>query len=299
VSASGFDWDDLRYFLAIARSGRLTVAARRLGQDHATVSRRITALEKDLQSQLFERTPTGYVLTKAGEALLPRAEAIEGAARIFAAGAGDPQNAVVTDVRIGVPDGFGQFFLGRLMGKLRTQHPSVRPEIIEQPQLLSLTRYEADFVLSYVRPKEGRLFTQKVCEVGAGLYAASDYLEAAAPIRGLKSLLRHEFIGYADEYVFTSGAHPLSAIGLSVTPAIRFSSLGAQTSATVGGLGICLLPHFVGRQFPALRPILAKDIDVRRPLWSIVHAGQRNVTTTRACRDFIQAEARGRRALFE
>src|SRR5919112_3603219 len=107
VEMSRFDWDDLRFFLAVARAGRLTVAARRLGADHTTVSRRISALESALRAKLFERTPQGYSLTTQGERLLVKAESMEAQALAVAAEVGGSDLALSGTVRVGAPDGFG------------------------------------------------------------------------------------------------------------------------------------------------------------------------------------------------
>ena len=108
---SRFDWDDLRFFLAVARAGRLTVAARRLGADHATVSRRISALESALKAKLFERRPQGYALTEHGERLLAKAETMETQALAVSSEIGGADLALSGIVRIGTPDGFGTMFL--------------------------------------------------------------------------------------------------------------------------------------------------------------------------------------------
>src|SRR3712207_3284461 len=103
-----FDWNDLRAFLAVARTGRLTAAAQRLGADHTTVARRITALERSLKAKLFDRAPTGYSLTEHGERLMPQAEAMESLAVAAQAEVGEADLSVSGTVRIGAPEGFGK-----------------------------------------------------------------------------------------------------------------------------------------------------------------------------------------------
>src|SRR5690242_990051 len=108
---SAFDWDDLRFFLAVARAGRLTVAARRLEADHTTVSRRISSLETGLKAKLFERRPQGYTLTEQGERLLGLAESMESQALAVASEVGGSDLALSGTVRVGAPDGLGTYFL--------------------------------------------------------------------------------------------------------------------------------------------------------------------------------------------
>jgi DNA-binding transcriptional LysR family regulator len=118
------DWDDFRYFLAVARTGRLTTAARRLNVDHATCSRRIAALEGALAAKLFERRPQGYFLTNYGERLIAMAEAIESQILAAQSDVGGQDLALSGTVRIGAPDGFTTYFLAPRIGQLTTKYPS-------------------------------------------------------------------------------------------------------------------------------------------------------------------------------
>jgi DNA-binding transcriptional LysR family regulator len=113
-----FNWNDLRAFLAVARTGRLTTAAGRVGMDHTTVARRIAALEDGLGARLFDRSPQGYALTPHGERLMPTAEKIESLTLRAASELGESDQALSGTVRIGAPEGFGSYVLAPLMAKL-------------------------------------------------------------------------------------------------------------------------------------------------------------------------------------
>ena len=143
-----FDWDDLRFFLAVARSGRLTAAARRLGADHATVSRRITSLEESLKAKLFERRPQGYTLTAHGERLLAKAESMETEALAIQSDIGGADMALSGTVRIGAPDGFGTYFLAPRLASLSKAYPGLELQLIAMPRLLSLSKREADVAIT-------------------------------------------------------------------------------------------------------------------------------------------------------
>src|SRR3546814_6616879 len=118
-----FNWNDLRFLLAVARSRTISLAGRRTGTDHATVSRRISALEAALGLQLFERNPRGYNLTQHVKALLGMATAMEEeTVRIEETEAGKPQG-LMGAVLIGTPEGFGNFFLASRIGAMPTAHP--------------------------------------------------------------------------------------------------------------------------------------------------------------------------------
>jgi DNA-binding transcriptional LysR family regulator len=125
-----FDWNHLRAFLAVARTGRLTAAAARLGADHATVSRHIAGLEAALQARLFERAPTGYSLTPQGERLLPAAEQVEALTLAAEGEVLGADRSVSGVVRIGAPEGFGSYFLAPRLARLAEAHPQLEIELV-------------------------------------------------------------------------------------------------------------------------------------------------------------------------
>ena len=177
-----FDWDDLRFFLAVARSGRLTAAARRLGADHATVSRRITSLEEALKAKLFERRPQGYTLTAHGERLLAKAESMETEALAIQSDIGGADMALSGIVRIGAPDGFGTSFLAPRLALFAKAYPGLEIQLIAMPRLLSLSKREADVAITLAPPKEGKVVARKLSDYRLGLYASPDYLAAMPPV---------------------------------------------------------------------------------------------------------------------
>ena len=136
------NWDDLRYFLAVARTGTLSAAAAQLGTEHTTVARHVHALEGELNSCLFHKSNSGYGLTDAGERLLAGAEAIESAyvsAKATASSEGQP---IIGRVRIGAPDGFGSVFLAPRVRVLTDRHPQLEIEIVPSARLFSLLKRE-------------------------------------------------------------------------------------------------------------------------------------------------------------
>jgi DNA-binding transcriptional LysR family regulator len=158
------NWDDVRIFLAVARAGQILGAARRLELNHATVSRRVAALEGSLGARLFRRLTTGSELTPAGERFLEIAERMEAdmlAARAeVSGGAGD----VSGTVRIGAPDGFGVAFLAPRLGALTELHPDLKIQLVPVPRSFSLSRREADIAITTERPTEGRLVAAKLVD---------------------------------------------------------------------------------------------------------------------------------------
>ncbi len=146
-------WDDLRFFLAVARTGTLSAAALQTGTEHTTVGRRIRALEGVLDARLFHRSNLGYALTEAGENLLAAAEGME-SAFLSASAAAEAAHTVSGTVRIGAPDGFGSVFLAPRMHRLTGRHPGLEVEIMATARIFSLSKREADIVVSLSPPQQ-------------------------------------------------------------------------------------------------------------------------------------------------
>jgi DNA-binding transcriptional LysR family regulator len=297
-TVSHFDWDDLRFFLAVARAGRLTVAAKRLGADHATVSRRITALEGALKTTLFDRRPQGYVLTAHGERLVTAAEAIETAAMAASSDIGGADLALSGTVRVGAPDGYGSLFLAPRLGALSERHPGLELQLVAMPRLLSLSKREADIAIALGPPKEGRVVARKLTDYRLGLYASPAYLAGHAPILARDDLFDHRLIGYIDDLIFMPELDYLDEVCRGLRPRLQLSSLVAQIEATASGGGLCVLPAFVARNRPDLVPVLADTVSLTRTFWLIVHAELRDVARVRATADFVVEQTRAARGLF-
>src|SRR5690606_28266655 len=154
------NWDDARIFLAVARHGQILGAARALSLNHATVGRRLTALEMALGSTLFFRRPNGTQLTSQGLKFLEFAELMESAS-LAASEAAGADSAVEGIVRIGAPDGFGTAFLAPRLVELVERHPGLRAELVPVPRAFSLSQREADIAVTLERPREGRLVARK------------------------------------------------------------------------------------------------------------------------------------------
>jgi DNA-binding transcriptional LysR family regulator len=295
---SRFDWDDLRFFLAVARVGRLTVAARRLGADHATVSRRITALEDALKAKLFERRPQGYALTEHGERLLSKAEAIETQALAVSSEIGGADLALSGTVRIGAPDGFGTMFLAPRTANLAQQYPDLELQIVAMPRLLSLSKREADIAISLAPPKEGKIVARRLTDYRLGVFATQEYLDANKPINEPDDLQDHTVIGYIDDLIFTPELDYLDEVSKGMRAKLQSSSLVAQMKAALAGAGVCVLPYFVAAADSRLIQIMPEKATFTRSYWLIVHADLKDIARIRATMDFLVREVKAARQEF-
>lgn len=283
-----FNWNDLRFFLAVARSRTISLAGRRTGTDHATVSRRITALEAALGRQLFERNPRGYNLTQHGEALLAMATAMEAeAVRIEETAAGQ-QQGLNGAIRISTPEGFGNFFLAARIGALAAAHPRLAVELITIQQIVALSRREADIAITMSPPQSGNIVGEELTDYRLFVYASRDYLASAPPIRSRDDLNSHPFIGYVDDLIFTRGLNYLPEIAPRLQARLQNSSLHAQLLATVAGFGLCVLPAYVAHTAPELVPILPESISLQRTYWMVADTDMAETAQVRLTQRFLR-----------
>ena len=293
-----FDWNDIRFFLAVVRSGTLTIAARRLGTDHTTVGRRLTALEGALKTKLIDRGPTGCVLTTQGERFLPAAESMESIATGAHESIAGSDISLSGPVRIGAPDGFGSFFLAPRIKAYCERHPELEVQIVTMPRVFSLSKREADLAIGLNRPAKGRLVSWKLSDYSLGLYAARSYLEAARPIRGHEDLVQHHFVSYIDDLIFSPELDYMPQVSKEVRPQLKSSNLIAQMQATMAGAGICVLPCFMADMEPLLAPVLPDQVTLTRSFWLVIHADQQRLARIQSVADFISAATRNARSIL-
>lgn len=287
---TSFEWSDLKPFLAVARMGKITSAARRLGVEHSTISRRIAALEQALGARLFSREPDGYRLTPQGENLMIAAEQIEAAALRVQAEVGYSDLGISGTVRIGSPDGFGSRFLAPRIGRLADEHPDLDIQLVAIPRNFSLSKREADIAITLSRPKEKRLHGRKLTDYRLRLYASRDYLTRKGPITTMSAVAQHRLISYVDDLIYAPELDYLKQVSSDARAGLKGSTLIAQIEATIAGAGICVLPLFLARQHPDLVCILPGEFELTRTFWLVVHSDMRNLARVRVASDFIAQE---------
>ena len=280
-----FEWDDARYFLAIHRTKSLSEAGRRLEVNQSTVGRRLRALEEALGgATLFVRTPDGYVLAPAGERLLPRAERIEEAAFAFEREASGRQAALTGTVRVTGPDAFSARVLVPLLAELCAKMPGLDVELVAENRTLSITKREADMAVRTLRPKEPSLVTRRLAELGSALYASEAYLARAGDPRTRADLSGDAFVGVDDaawsEGIWLKRTYPTARV------VMKTNSTPAQLAATQAGMGIGILPCYVGDTEPGLVRVSKERVIVRH-VWLALHQDLQHAGRIRACADHL------------
>jgi DNA-binding transcriptional LysR family regulator len=286
------DWDDVRYFLAVARHGSLTAAGRALRVTQSTVGRRLEGLERRLGVRLLQRTPDGYVLTAAGEGVLAHAERIEAEAIALERAVGGRDVRLEGDVRLTSVDTFATRILLPILASIRRRYPGIALEVITDQRSLSLSKREADIAIRFAPLDQHDVAVRRLASVGYRLYAARRYLEergGGAPdlAAGAEG---HMLIRMHEERAGLPEERWLSDVAGRAQVALRSNSRDLQVRAAVQGLGLACLPCYLGDPEPDLVRLTAARVAPTRDIWLGVHRDTRHVPRIRAVLDALAQE---------
>lgn len=293
------NWDDLRIFLAIADQGSLAGAARRLRVNHSTVFRRLNAIEDDLQVRLFERLPRGYMLTAAGEEML-------GTARRVEADVADIERHIVGrevqlrgSVRVTTTEAVAEAYLTRAIVDFCERYPEIVVELVVGYQVYDLSKREADVAIRPGQRPPEHLIARKLARLRWALYASEPYIARFGAPESVTQLRNHRFIAFSDQVV--AGLSFGWARELAREGEIVFLSnnLLVQREAACEGLGLAVLPTYVGDQRRGLRRLFVLAEDMTLDLWLLTHPDLRNTARVKAFNDFIVKAVGRDRAMLE
>ncbi len=290
------NWDDLRFFLAVAREGQILRAAQRIVTSQARVNRRITQFEEAIGEKLFDRRTAGCTLTKAGRALMPNALAAEEALMKLRSVSG-AEGKVQGTVRIGAPDGFGVDYMAAHLPRLRRLYPDLKVQLVPAPRAFSLSQREADIAIVIGRPQKGRLKATKLTDYSLGLYAAHSYLAARGVPQTLSDLGDYDLVGYVDDLIYTPELEFNKSFWSGWVSQMEISSAMAQVAAVRAGGGIGVLHDFVARGDPDLTPLFP-ETKAERSYWVVWHETMDAIPHISATTRFIIDTVRQDRALF-
>lgn len=291
------DWDDLRIFLAVARSESLSAAAKVLKIDPATVGRRIGRLEDSLDARLFQKSPQGYAVTEAGLRLIPHAEQAEAALRAAGEVMLGPEG-LTGQVRIGAPDGCANYLLPQILAGICDDNPGLEVQIVALPRVFNLSKREADMAIGVSRPEAGRLTVQKLTDYHLHLAASRDYLAKHAPIRRAADLTAHRFVGYIPDMIFDKELDYLAEIGITPPP-LASNSVSVQLNFLRAGAGVGVVHDFALPSAPELVRVLPTQIHLTRSFWLIRHADDTRVSRLNRFAEVLIRRARAEMARLE
>jgi DNA-binding transcriptional LysR family regulator len=285
---TAFEWDDLRYFLNLAREKSLSAAARKLGTTQPTMSRRLELFEKKLGSVLFQRKPSGLELTATGRQMLDHAANMEEAALTAERIATGSSAGISGTVRLTSSEWIGAHVLSPLLADICVMHEGITVELVTDAAALSLTRREVDIAIRFVRFQQEGLMQRKIGTLSFGLYASPAYLRA----RGLPDFNR----GGAGACLVAMNAALDETVAETkwlrqhfpnARIAFRSNSRDGQAAAAANGAGLVCLPQCLAKAHPALRAIATPTPIPGRDVWLGFHRDTRAIPRVRAVLDIL------------
>lgn len=293
---SSIDWNDLRVFLAVLRAGSLRGAARRLELNHATVNRRLTALEAGFGSKLFDRTRAGFVPTQAGEELLAAAELVEDELfRVEQTIAGRDAN-LSGEVKVSLPYAIIRGLLADDLCRFSRQYPDIHLEIDLTDDFTDLARLEADVSIRMAYEVTDDVVGRRLVQYAKTIYAAPQVAQRLDPRTG--TLQGDEiWIGWhgaEGNNAWTRGTPYSSVLARHDMP-----HHAAQIELARGGMGLTMLPCFLGDREPGLRRVPGAEVVPDRSIWLLLRPGLRRTARVRAFVDFIADAIMAQRRLID
>ena len=284
-----FDWNDLRYFLAVAREGSTLAAARALRTSQTTVARRIAALEEALGVPLFEKRQAGYSLTPAGHDLLARGEQVQAAATSFAEAAAAQSRDLKGTVKITTEEVYAITLLASVLPELHERHPEILIELDTSQQVRDLGAGEADISLRSTKNDQqpAGLVGRQLCVDDWSLYCSRDYAARHGVPGSLAELKQHPFIGGGGGNLWIHYQAWLQALGLESNIAMHHATSGGLLSGVRSGFGIAVLPCIVADADPELIQCVPPRTEHGRILWLFTHERVRHTPRVRAVIDFL------------
>ena len=281
-----FDWNDLRYFLAVARSGSTLSASRNMKVSQATVSRRITVLEEAIGVQLFVRTPAGYRLTPRGEAVLGAAEAVEDSICAFTANIAMESRRLAGTVRLTTVESAANAWVIPALGLLRTRHPDIRVEVITTDDNLDLLRGDADLALRFgTRPTQEALIVRHLMDMEEAFYASEEMAERCGLPADLAELCRFPLVLNIDRNGFVNNWVAENLPDAQIVH--RANTLSGLIASVRSGIGASVLPCLMGDDLRGVVRLLPPIAELKTPGWMVTTDEARRQPHIRAVIDFV------------
>jgi DNA-binding transcriptional LysR family regulator len=289
VPLEQLDWDNLRVFLAVARTGNLQQAARRLRLDQSTVSRRIVQFESTLNAKVLARQAHGVDLNDLGHKILRYAEAMDATVVALRDGLHVEGAAPGGSVRLATMEGIASMHLARFIPAFIATHPDIHLELVVTPQHVDLNRRDADVLLSFVEPRGSSLQIERLGEFYVDLYGSAEYLARAGTPATKADLAQHKFVTYIEDLIQFDAVRWLDDLMRQRDAVFTSSSLVAQTTAAANGAGLVLLPRFAASRVPALVRVNVADVHLTRSLWMSVHDDLHALARVQAVTRFVRS----------
>jgi DNA-binding transcriptional LysR family regulator len=293
------DWDDLRYVLAVARGGNHSAAARRLGINPSTVFRRLAALEQRLGTRLFDRQGGRHEPTAAGSDLLAAAERIEGEMDNLERRLAGRDLRLTGSVRVTAPDDMVEHLLVEPLSAFHQAYPEIMLEMAIDNRMLSLTKREADIALRPTSQPPETLVGRRVARVRSGVYGRGDRFAQASGMIPEADLGAHPWVGWEEGGLPSSLGRWMGQHVPAESLVYRANSMLNIFAACRAGIGLALLPCFLGDRAGELRRVTPLPEDLSVDLWILTHPDIRRTARIRAVTDFLYRALSAERARLD
>jgi DNA-binding transcriptional LysR family regulator len=286
-----FDWNDLRYFLAVARHRSTLAAARTLKLNQSTVQRRLTQLERRIGHKLVKRHPTGYRLTELGQEMLLYAERVEQAVLAFEQHLEAAKREAVGVVRVTCPEPLVyRITQSSLLERFHARHPKLRVEFVMSDKYLDLAKGEADVALRSGDTDDGELVARKIADSIWAVYASRKYIERHGKPERVEDLNHHLLIGFDETMANHRAAKWLRQVAPNAKMVARNNSVLGLVYAVKSGVGIAPLPTALGDAEEDLVRVLGPIPELARIWRLLAHPDVRRTPRVSAFFDFIVEE---------
>jgi DNA-binding transcriptional LysR family regulator len=281
------EWDDLKHFLAVARSGSLTEAARALKASAATVGRHIDSLETQLSARLFEHRSTGYVLTEIGRSIMIRAEEAEAAVLAVEREVQGVDRRLLGKVRVASTEDISAMVVVPALAEFRVRHSSIDIELLGRIDLSNLTRRDADIALRTVRPERGDLLVRRIGAVDLGVYCSKAYAARRSLDPAGFDFAKVELITWVEEMATLRGGQWLAERASEAPVALRVNTTRLLFDACRAGLGVAVLPCFGADADPALVCVMPPEQVLSVDAWVVMHRDLAQTARVRVVAEFL------------
>jgi DNA-binding transcriptional LysR family regulator len=280
------EWDDFKYFLAVARGGSLTAAGRVLKTSAATVGRRILTLEGRLGARLFDRGQTGYSLTESGEAIRLKAEEVEEAVLSVEREAFGRDLRASGKVRVAAAEDIASVIIAPKLPDFRRSYPGIVLEAVSSWDVVNLTRREADVAIRTVRPTQGDFVIRQTGVWNCALYVSRNFASERKLAADMKTVPDVDVISWTEEHRFRGGDW-FEKHAPNARVVFAANSRHIQYAACKAGLGAAILPCLSADRDPALLRLLPPERVRSVPLWLVAHRDLIRTARVRAVMDFL------------
>ena len=284
------DWDDVRFFLAVAKTGSFSAAATQLNTKQTTVGRRIQALERRLGAKLFDRHRHGMEVTPAARGVLVQAESMLSNATAIERHLAGLDREMSGVVRIASTEGIAAHWLVPRLGQLRRTHPDIIVQVIASDQVLDLATRQADLAIRFFRPTSNQLVAARVGQFNMSIFAAPSYIEQYGLPQKLEDLREHHIVDHTVLHALPAMKPWTEVVERSLSVVLRTNSSYAAMEAVAVGYGISVFPDYVSK----MSNLVAAPIDLKivRDVWLVSHEETNKGARIRTVIDYVREQFR-------